>query len=276
MSNFRGVATQGPTSCQGAPPRVDGPGQEAAEVVRVHRQPEHARGLLHCRQRLARVEGRRRRSASTACGRLRQHQRRVQVAGVGRPSARCSRIWRGVLSARSPPRTTCVMPWVGVVHHHRELVGPQAVGALAARSRRRPASRSALRTEASVMSRRSPGRCRLPGCSAAAAPGRACRAGPAGRCPGRPARRGRGAPGRGPATPARCRGASSCRETSAGAASAVAAWPTGRGRGAATATPPGRRRSVRSSASCSRMNSSAPGTQRGMSTSSMRTSQRPP
>jgi branched-chain amino acid transport system substrate-binding protein len=39
------------------------------------------------------------------------HQRGVQVAGCGRPSARCSRIWRGVLSARSSPRTTWVMPW---------------------------------------------------------------------------------------------------------------------------------------------------------------------
>ena len=69
------------------------------------------------RPRAARAAGRRRRPAARA-QRFRQlaafaHRRPAagaRSAACGRPSARCSRIWRGVESSRSAPRTTSVMP----------------------------------------------------------------------------------------------------------------------------------------------------------------------
>ena len=91
-----------------APLRRPRAASACATCARCSRQAEHLRRGIEGQQRLGRVQRAAPRSAWTAFRRWRPAPAACAgSAGVGRPSARCSRIWRAVLSARSSPRTTC-------------------------------------------------------------------------------------------------------------------------------------------------------------------------
>ena len=243
----------------------------SSDGARVLRQAQHAGRCVQGRQRLGQVE----RLRAVLLGQLlavgAQHQRRVQVAPASAGPARAAAaICRGVLSARSSPRTTSVMPCVGVVDHHGELVGPQPVGAAQDEVADLGRHVLLLRAEAPVG----------PGHDAvrhAQAPARAvrARAGPSGRCrdsalPARARAAVLARPGR-----PRCPCASRRRDRPCRCAPGGPARP-GTAACAGTATAAARRERRPQAASWARMVASAPGTQRGVSTSSMRTSQRPP
>ena len=168
-----------------------------------------------------------------------EHQRRVQVdaASAGRAGAAGGSAAR-VLSARSSPRTTCGDALRRIVDDDRQLVGPEAVGAVqhevadaggdVLRLRARAAGRS--RRWLDVVPPRARGRC------AAGTRVRPCRAARRGRCRDRRARHGgRGGFGRQPRARGRSRARAAAGVGQVGGEQAVRA-PARTARCAATAS----------------------------------------
>ena len=144
-----------------------------------------------------------RRSASTACRRRRPAPAACagSSAWAGRARAAAGSAAR-VLSARSAPRTTsrdALLP--GIVDHHRQLVGPQAVGALQHEVADLALHVLRLRAEAAVEPVDARAHAAVPRAQPHGARP-ACRAGRRGRCRDRPPARAARAAGPAPASAA--------------------------------------------------------------------------